>query len=66
MEQKSWPGHLAAVTERSYKLRLWLKRWGSKSFQGIGSYEQAISTAIRMERPARLSGTESQGLLAIL
>lgn len=66
MGQKSWPGHLAAVTERSYKLRLWLKRRGSKSFQGISSYKQAISTAIGIERPARLSGAESQGLSVIL
>lgn len=58
MEPKSYPGHLAVVTERSYKLRLWLKRWGWKSFQGIGSYKQAISTETRMERPARLPGAE--------
>ena len=40
MEQKSWPDHWAAVTERSCKLRLWLKRYGLKSFQGIGSRDK--------------------------
>lgn len=59
MEQKSWARRLAAVTERSYKLRLWLKRWGLKSFQGIGSYKQVVSTAIWMDRPERFSGAKS-------
>lgn len=53
IEQKSRPDHLAAVTERSCKLRLSLKRCGLKSFQGIDSFQRAISTEVQMERPVK-------------
>lgn len=59
MGHKSRPDHLAATTERSCELKLWLKRCGWKSFWGIDSVQKAVSTEERVERSLRSSDAES-------